>query len=176
MLCGAWSPAIDVGKLPPYGGKSAGFGVRNMGLNPVLLFNSFLSLGKSFNFWASCFFAKMGTIPTQKMMREWSVRQPCTLGLNTWELCIHVSSKSLQEEDMKDLALLLFLTFFEFGDLVSQSFLYEIQHVHVWDLFLEVGGPWKASWRQEESDLFSTVHSPPGSQKVPERNYSLSTE
>lgn len=42
---------------------------------------------------------------------------------------------------MKDLALLLFLTFFEFGDLVSQSFLYEIQHVHVWDLFLEVGGP-----------------------------------
>lgn len=42
---------------------------------------------------------------------------------------------------MKDLALLLFLTFFEFGDLVSQSFLYEIQHVYVWDLFLEVGGP-----------------------------------
>ena len=69
------------------------------------------------------------------------MRQPCTLGLNTGESCIHVSSESLQEEDMKDLALLLFLTFFEFGDLVSQSFLYEIQHVYVWDLFLEVGGP-----------------------------------
>ena len=79
MLCGAWSPVFDVGKLPPYGGKSAGFGVRNTGLNPVLLFNSFLSLGKSFNFWASCF-AKMGMIPTS----ENDVRMKCEPAMYPW--------------------------------------------------------------------------------------------
>ena len=80
MLCGTWSPAFDVGKLPPYGRKSAGFGVRNMGLNPVLLLNSFLSLGKSFNFWASCFFAKMGMIPTS----ENDVRMKCETAMYPW--------------------------------------------------------------------------------------------
>lgn len=61
----------------------------------------------------------MDMIPTS----EDDVRMKCETAMSPWvehlRLSIHVSSESLQEGDMKDLALLLFLTFFEFGDLVS---------------------------------------------------------
>lgn len=50
----------------------------------VLLFNSSLPLGKSFNFWASCFFIKMGWyLHIRRQLWELNVSQPRTVRLNT---------------------------------------------------------------------------------------------
>lgn len=53
--------------------------------SPDLQFNSFLSLGKSFNFWASCFFVKNeDDTYIRRWLWELSKSQPHTLGMNTW--------------------------------------------------------------------------------------------
>lgn len=47
-------------------------------------------------------------------------------------------SSSFQEGDTKGLALFLFSLSFEFGDLVSQSFIFEFRYVYIGNFLLEV--------------------------------------
>lgn len=143
----------------------------------VLLFNSSLPLGKSFNFWASCCFIKIGSIPTHQ---KTIVRTKCESTtyckvehMIVTYLCQFCFPSRGRHKGTCFICLFNVLWIWRFG----------LPEVYLWIstcIYREFslgGGPPKNGLKSGRVWPFSSVHSSPGSQKkVPGRNAPLSPE
>lgn len=119
----------------------------------VLLFNSSLPLGKSFNFWASCFFINMGSIPTHQ---KTIVRTKCESTtyrkvehMIVTYLCQFCFPSRGRHKGTCFICLFNVLWIWRFG--LPEVYLWISTCVYIGYFLLEVGPP-KTFWSREESD------------------------